>query len=163
MLLNLGCGPHRAPSPWLNVDTWDQDGNSPDITANLLDLPFEHDSASMVYMGHVLEHIAPDDVPLALAEAARVLEPGGRICVVGPDCDRIDPARYPTLYQAAVDGGGMGANPHGPHLWRAAEVNTLAFVRGAFPDAYAYPVEHVPDEWPIVAREFWQCAIEATK
>lgn len=158
MRLNLGCGEHYAPG-WTNVDAFG--GVRADVYAPLDALPFDDGSATHVYCGHVLEHIAPVDLPAVLREIRRVLD--GEFCAVGPDCDRIDPAREPDLYAMAAEGhDGIGINPHAPHLWTCTETKLLAFVRAVFPSARPVLVAEVPEPWPVVARgEAWQCALLA--
>lgn len=156
--LNLGCGEHYAPG-WVNIDAFG--GVRADVFANLDALPYPDSSAELVYAGHVLEHIHPDDLPAVLREVRRVLAPGGQFCAVGPDCDRIDPVREPDLYRMAGEGhDGIGLNPHAPHLWSCTEALLLTYVRRVFPTATAVLVAAVPEPWPVVARgEAWQCAI----
>ena len=161
MKLNLGSGDHPVPG-WVNIDAFG--GARADMFADLRHLPFRDDSMSHIYAGHVLEHIPPDDLPAVLAEVRRVLAPSGRFCVVGPDCDRIDPQKEPDLYLAAssaVDGG-EGVNPFAYHLWDCTETRMLAHIGRVFPSAQAVPVADVPEEWPVLVRSAaWQCAVIA--
>lgn len=86
MKVNLGCGPHHADG-WLNVDVAPE--VEPDLCADVLTgLPIEDGAAEAVYLGHVLEHVPWDQVPVFLAEVARIVAPDGRVMVVGPDVDR---------------------------------------------------------------------------
>ena len=83
--LNLGCGPNPKKG-WLNIDLFER-------TADLqLDLrepwPFPDNSVSYIYSEHVFEHFDfHREVPYFLAEALRVLEPGGVFDVVVPDTE----------------------------------------------------------------------------
>lgn len=83
--LNLGCGPNSKAS-WLNIDLFDP-------RADLrLDLrkhwPFPDGSVSYVYSEHVFEHFEiSGEVPRFLAEALRVLQPGGVFDVGVPDTE----------------------------------------------------------------------------
>jgi predicted SAM-dependent methyltransferase len=83
--LNLGCGPN-SKTGWVNVDLFRP-------TADLqLDLrepwPFPDGTVSYVYSEHVFEHFEIHiEVPHFLAEALRVLEPGGVFDVVVPDTE----------------------------------------------------------------------------
>lgn len=161
MLLNLGCGRFHAPG-WLNVDVWP--GAQPDLLADLTDLPLPDGCAQRVYAGHVLEHIPPAAVPLVLAEIRRVLAPGGLLCAVGPDLDRIDRTIHPGLHRDAEHGGGEGrTDPHIEHRWACTEARLLAAVAGVFPDARAVPIAEVADGWPVVSRVWWQCAAEGSR
>lgn len=49
--------------------------------ASLTDLPFDDDSFDGVLFWYSLIHLPDDDVALALAEAARVLRPGGHVLI----------------------------------------------------------------------------------
>ncbi len=54
------------------------------MTAKAEDLPFENGSADIVVFSNSLHHVAADKMAQALIEAARVLKPGGRLCVMEP-------------------------------------------------------------------------------
>ncbi len=62
-------------------------GEHVDLVADLRDLSgLASESFDLVYASHVLEHLGyVHDLPRALAELARVVRPGGRICVSVPD------------------------------------------------------------------------------
>lgn len=87
MNLNVGCGTHYARN-WTNVDRvyLPEHNTTPDVVANPIDgLPFADNSAQRLYLGHILEHIRWDDVLIFATEMLRVLAPGGKCVVVGPD------------------------------------------------------------------------------
>jgi SAM-dependent methyltransferase len=48
-------------------------------------LPVSPGSADAVYASHVLEHLARDDVPVALGNTFRILKPGGIFRLIVPD------------------------------------------------------------------------------
>jgi SAM-dependent methyltransferase len=79
--LHFGCGEHRLDG-WINVDL-----RFGDLRLDLRrPLPFACNSASAVYLPHVLEHLDYKAEALALLrEARRVLVPSGRIRVSVPD------------------------------------------------------------------------------
>lgn len=54
------------------------------IAAKAEDLPFRDGSMDIVVFSNSLHHIAVDKMAQALIEAARVLKPGGRLCVMEP-------------------------------------------------------------------------------
>lgn len=157
MRLNLGCGDYPA-ADWVNVDAYG--GAKADVFSGLDDLPFGDGSATHVYLGHVLEHIAVADLPAVLVEVRRVLAPDGALCAVGPDCDRIDARIDPALFKVASQGhDGIGLNPHAAHLWSCTEALLLEYLRPTFPSVRAVLVADVPQPWPVVVRsEAWQCA-----
>jgi SAM-dependent methyltransferase len=97
-LLHVGCGrkslidlppPFNQP-PWeelrLDIDARQQ----PDIVASITDMRgVESASFDGVWSSHNIEHLYPHDVPLALAEFARVLTPTGFAVVTVPDLQAI--------------------------------------------------------------------------
>lgn len=161
MRLNLGCGDHKAPSPWVNVDAWA--GARPDVLADLRMLPWDDHAASSVYCGHVLEHLTPPDATKALREVRRVLRSDGSICVVGPDHDRANGVEKPdkVLLHVIRDGGDRW--PGDRHLWLSTETATLDLVRQTFPNATPVPIADLPECWPAFSHVWWQFAIVATK
>ena len=158
MRLNLGCGAYPAAG-WVNVDLHD-DGPRPDVVADLADLPFDDGSAEAVYAGHVLEHIALDNIPAALAEINRVLAPGGVLMVVGPDLDRAE-AGYPEAVQDIIRG--PGKRPGEAHLWDCREPLLLSLLADNGWTVNPLPIVDVPSSWPVVSRIGWQVAVEATR
>jgi len=61
-------------------------------------LPLEDETVDVVYSSHMLEHLTPSDAKRFLAEARRVLIPGGTIRIVVPDLRRLV-----QRYQASGD------------------------------------------------------------
>lgn len=120
--VNVGCG--MSPTPgWTNLDnspsvrlaayprftsTLDKVGVLPArskryiewCTGNdvgfgsALDLPFESNTVDAVYSSHMLEHLDRETGKNFLAEAKRVLKPGGVLRIAVPDL-----ARYVAIYQ----------------------------------------------------------------
>lgn len=157
--LNVGSGDHPARRPWINADAWPD--AHPDVVADIRQLPYTTGTVDAVYCGHVLEHLDYDDgVSEALAELGRVLAPDGRLCVVGPDLDRIDRAATPELWEDTRYGARRW--PGDAHLWACTAVRLLAAVTAAGFTARTVPITSpLLDEWPVVSRIGWQCAILA--
>jgi SAM-dependent methyltransferase len=109
--MNLGCGTTPTPG-WRNFDNsptvrWSRyrrlwaiaargeilpkesvafAGRSAGVeSADARRLPLETDSAEVVYSSHMLEHLTRDAARRVLAEALRVLEPGGILRLAVPD------------------------------------------------------------------------------
>lgn len=132
-LLNLGCGPHSFPG-WVNVDVVESSVIKPDVLAHRgQKLPFHDGHFTAAYLGHVLEHHPWDRVPDLLRDVARVVRPGGRIVVVGPD-----------LVKALEQYGRSPSQGRLQHVWEVAE------------DANHYQRESPEANWPE-ARHHWNC------
>lgn len=85
--INLGCG-YRLHSDWINVDFIKT--GSDVIVCNLLDgIPFEDQSADVIYHSHVLEHFSRGGGEKFILECFRVLKPGGIIRIAVPDLEEI--------------------------------------------------------------------------
>ena len=92
-LLHIGCGSQPLPG-WLSqfeevrVDI-DPETN-PHFVRDMLSL---HDIGTfdIIYSSHCLEHLYPYQVPRALAEFSRVLNPGGSVLIMVPDLEDIKP------------------------------------------------------------------------
>lgn len=186
MKLNVGCGPWRAPEPWINLDVHRGDGVEPDILVDDAARPcagFADGSATHVYLGHVLEHVPWDELPGFLADIARVLEPGGQVCVVGPDVIRtiegwragreswelvVSTLEGPDYFPA--DGGHVMVDPGGGwryarHWWNCTE-GRVAKLLADHGFAEVTPIALEPESlagWPVVGYAPWQCAVRAVK
>lgn len=109
-VLDLGCGPFKTFPHFIGVDNGHHDAqfgwkHKADIivpTCENLDI-FADGSCDMVFSSHLLEHIAPDNVPKTLSEWCRVIKKGGHLILYVPDEDE-----YPKV-------GEDGANPD--HKW----------------------------------------------
>jgi len=90
ILLQLGCGTNRLPSPWVNYD-YDMDITKP--------LPFPDNSVRIVFIEHCLEHVSGPDGFRFMKEAYRILEPQGefRICV--PELIRLPVAKKADIIE----------------------------------------------------------------
>lgn len=176
--LNIGCGPFRAPEPWINTDVVSIPGNvEPDIVVDswepgrVLDHGIEPYSVERLYLGHVLEHVRWDLVQQFLFECRALLIPGGRICVVGPDVNRnlqrwmagLEPwdqvlaVLEDDVHQQQTPAEWDGAR----HQWNCYEDRVVrALTAAGFTDVEAVPV--TPEGlsgWPVVSYTQHQCAV----
>jgi SAM-dependent methyltransferase len=92
-LLHPGCGGEKLPI-WLEgaIETrLDIDPRvEPDIVANIIDMG-DIGTYDIVYTAHTLEHLYQHEVPVALAEFMRVLNPGGVVMIFVPDLEGVSP------------------------------------------------------------------------
>lgn len=165
---NLGSGQRPfASSPemrWINVDC--QERWHPDIVAHGEAIPAPDGTADYVVLHHVLEHYGCGEARGLIAEAWRLLAPGGSLLVFVPD---------------------MRALANGWRLWRISTQVYLTNVYGAYMgdeadrhkwgfdhDALEKFLEHCcnaqvrPFDWrPIpgadLARDWWVLAMEVRK
>ena len=178
--LNLGCGPHRAPAPWLNLDCVETDDIRPDIIVDH-EWPLKgwaDGSVHEIYLGHVLEHVPWDDLGRFLGEVRRVLAPDGRIAVVGPDVHRaIERFRQGgepwSIVRACLEDGnpspGLGPDPRpgGRHQWNCYEERVVKLLRaGGFSDVTPVPLPDGKAQlagFPVVSFVGWQMAVIARR
>ena len=115
--LNLGCGMRRHAA-WTNVDLVPA---GPDVIGCDLrrPLPFPAGSFQAVYAAHVLEHLVPAEATRLLAEAWRLLAPGGIVRIVVPDLEGIVRAYLTSLEQAS---GSRSAERCWEHRWMTVEL-----------------------------------------
>lgn len=87
--LDIGgaAGPY-APDEYTTVDPY----GDPDVRGSAMDLPFADATVDAIWCSHVLEHLAVAEVPVALAEFRRVLQPGKRAIIRVPNFDYV--AKY---------------------------------------------------------------------
>jgi hypothetical protein len=187
--LNVGCGPHRAPAPWVNLDVHVGDGIQPDVQVAdpmfpLADYP--DGGVDRVYLGHVLEHVQWDRLPLFLADIVRALCPGGELVAVGPDVFRVieqwRDGREPwQLVESALETPWPYASPEADgetwavgagwsearHHWNSYEARVVWALRQVPELADVEPLPLTPTgplaSWPVVAYTQWQCAARAVR
>lgn len=179
--LNIGCGTHRAPDPWVNVDVVDNDEVHPDVLRDPDGpLPFDDGTAERVFAGHVFEHMAWPVVPEFLADIRRVLAPGGELLIVGPDVIRAirrwrdgdEPWEIVLTVLEHVHNYGFETFeqwPNARHWWNCHEERMFRVVEqsGMFGtvERLSPPTEVVWDgwlpPWPVVGIAPWQFAVRA--
>lgn len=97
-VLHVGCGVknpaklHRQfQSPdWREVRLDINPDVKPDIIASMTDMHVvEDETFDAIWSSHNLEHLESTDVPIALGEFARVLNPGGFLLITLPDLQKV--------------------------------------------------------------------------
>lgn len=104
-VLHAGCGVEPLPD-WVHATSevrYDIDPLvHPDIVGNMETLEgCEDDSFDAVYSSHSLEHLTIDGARRSLKAMRRVLKPGGRVAVIVPNLEGIEPT-HEVLYEAPV-------------------------------------------------------------
>jgi SAM-dependent methyltransferase len=157
--LNVGCGNHYAEG-WINIDIHETEDVTPDLVADGRSLPF--DSVDMIYAGHVLEHLPHDDVRPAIDHWLAITRPGGKVLVVGPDCDAADSMLAAGELDAVehaliLEGAGRWADD--VHLWRSSKAEMRSLCADLYPRFI--PIGPLADAgvWPIVSGVRWQFAM----
>ena len=98
IVLHVGCGPRTAGvlPPEFQNDKWhevrlDIDPKvQPDVIASITNMrQIEDGKCRAVWSSHNIEHLYPWEVPMALSEFYRVLEPGGAAFIRCPDLEAV--------------------------------------------------------------------------
>lgn len=187
--LNVGCGPHRAPSPWLNLDVHCGDGIEPDVlVTDALDPLENFDNVDRVYLGHVLEHVPWQQVGVFLQGIERAMAKGGKLCIVGPDVLRTlqgwrDGRESWELVESVLENPWDGCHgdadlstlqeqlpepewEHARHWWNCYEMRVVyALQRWTLLDRIEpQPMDPtVLGDWPVVGFSPWQFAVTARR
>ncbi len=161
MKLNLGCGMHKAEG-WYNVDIWA--GCDPDMVADAVTLDMPAGSVERVYLGHLLEHLPYDSVYDCLYNVWRMLEPGGWMCAVTPDQDRVNKLADPLLWEMLQTGSDEERTDRfAIKRWDCTERELLHHVQCYFPNAQPVHPGRLTPDFPLVSNVHWQCAVMARK
>lgn len=129
--LRLHIGGHQAKPGWKIFNI--RPGKNVDYVGTCTDLSqFATGAAESIYASHVLEHLAHrNELPKALAEIRRVLQPGGKLYVSVPDleflCNLFLRPGLPVEYKIRVTIMlfGMQSNEHDFHKF-AFSLDTMA-------------------------------------
>jgi SAM-dependent methyltransferase len=96
ILVNLGSGQSDAArlpaifADWRHLRVDIDTSVTPDIVASMTDLsPIPAGAVQAVWASHCLEHLFRHEVPVALAEIARILSPDGFACLRVPDLQTV--------------------------------------------------------------------------
>ena len=85
--LHFGCGPRVLPG-CVNIDGWSFPGI--DFATDLRrPLPFDDAACRLIFTEHVFEHIDAEFRLPVLHEFLRILQPGGTLRIVVPDCEQV--------------------------------------------------------------------------
>jgi radical SAM superfamily enzyme YgiQ (UPF0313 family)/predicted SAM-dependent methyltransferase len=98
--LHLGCGERRIEG-FVNID-WRKTAAT-DLVCNIKKLPYPDGSVEAIETFHVIEHLSRHDLPKALKEWLRVLQPEGKLIVECPDFDELV-KMYMEGNEKALDG-----------------------------------------------------------
>lgn len=161
--LNVGSGPHYARG-WTNIDVHAYPGTTPPDF--LLDV-FEMDEVfpdrvfEKAYLGHVLEHVAWEEIPQFLGIIQRKLVEGGTIMAVGPCIHRAIETRQPRSLIEAILADPRNAHEPGAHAWTPTSALTVeAMTLGGLEGVRETPIEGVRGPgWPNVSTASWQVAV----
>lgn len=82
MKIHLGCGKVYLHG-WTNVDIFSS--VQADLYCDITRLPFEKDSAEIIYASHVLEHVHRHMIVATLQHWREILKPGGILRLAVPD------------------------------------------------------------------------------
>lgn len=162
--LHIGSGTWYADG-WVNVDSWGDFGEcrAPDVVADASDLPFPDDYFDQIYMGHFLEHIPLDVIPVVLAELHRVAKPDCRVAVVGPCMDLAVAQNSPDWLLDAIRETPGETSP-GSHKWTSTGAKTQAILESCGMDVRRVGITdiHQPDWCNPNHTAIWQCAFFAS-
>lgn len=179
--LNVGCGTHHAPPPWWSIDVvYDEaSGTLPDEVVARGPLPFEADTCSRVLFSHLMEHVAWGQPLLdVMAEARRVLAPGGTLLAVGPDARRTaemwkrnqvpDELMWSVFEHANGPHDLVGDWPEARHWWNCTEERmVMALQVAGFADVRPLSLGEMGElagahDWPLIGLADWQCGAICT-
>lgn len=178
--LNIGCGTHNAPAPWVNVDCVEKPDVHPDVIAPVGEpLPFPDGSAEKVFAGHVLEHVPWPETLAFVHDLKRILAAGGELLVVGPDVLRtieryklnLEPVwMVHTVLEYHDRNPGFETSdwPQARHWWNCWEARVVDLLEQcgfasveALPPPEGVEWETPMPPWPIVGAAPWQCFVLA--
>ena len=183
-LLNAGCGTWYADG-WINTDVWEDENTKPDLVVKSGEpYPFPDNHFDAIFLGHVLEHIDWDDVPVFLMDMKRIVKPEAPILVVGPDVIKTiklwAEGKEPWhMVLSTMEHADINYQPNreaewwdgAAHKWNCHEERLKALFHAldfSWEDIY-HEIPNDPSQkswydpatnitWPVVGKHHWQCA-----
>lgn len=162
MKLNLGCGQYKIPG-FINVDI--SDYYNPDVVANVLNLPYENDSVDLIYAGHLIEHLEPEEVFFAIRHWRNILKPGGELWITFPDFEKVfemwenEWCNWKEVNEVIFGKDRpVGGGEYVYHRQLVSVGTITPFLMGAFGNCTA----EEECEY-LVARVYWQSTVKAVK
>ena len=80
--LNLGCGDIHLDG-FVNIDSYPLPGV--DVVCDIREIQYEENTVDEIVMFHCIEHFTLDDACLIIRKLFKILKPGGRVIMEGPD------------------------------------------------------------------------------
>lgn len=123
ILLNVGAGHPKSGAripaafqseAWKEVRLDIDPANEPDVIGTMLDMSaMPNESADAIYSSHTIEHLYPNEIPLAMNEFLRVLKPQGYAVITCPDLQAAAEmiVQDKLLETAYTTGSGMVVTP----------------------------------------------------
>jgi len=123
ILLNVGAGHPKSgaripdafqSAEWKEVRLDIDPANEPDVIGTMLDMSaMPSESADAIYSSHTIEHLYPNEIPLAMKEFLRVLKPQGFAVITCPDLQAAAEmiAQDKLMEVAYTTGSGMVVTP----------------------------------------------------
>lgn len=164
MWLNCGSGQRPFQKPWINIDA--QERWTPDLVCDCSKLPYDAGSCSLIVLHHVLEHFGCGEGQGLVAEAYRLLEPGGSLLVFVPDLRALAQkwlmgAISTQIYVTNLYGAYMG-DEHDRHKWGFdADTLTDEMTRQPWIEVKRFGWRPIPGA--DLARDWWVLAMECVK
>jgi predicted SAM-dependent methyltransferase len=160
--LNLGCGGWKIDG-FINIDA--SDWCEPDVVANVLALPYENESADIIYAGHLIEHLEVEELYGALKHWRDILKPGGVLYLTFPDFEKaFEMWENGWANWKEVNGVvfGMERPQEGGEYVYHRQLTSIATVKPFLNNLFGSCTVEEECEY-IVARVYWQSTLKAVK
>lgn len=171
LAVNLGSGQRRFDTAegWVNADCVSRPPDQvPDVIMNALDLwPWNDGEVDMVAMVHTWEHYHLTEGEKVMAEAYRVLRPGGSVVVIVPDLRALAQrwlTRQISDYIFMVNCyGAWQSEPGDDHHWGHSQESLLRRLKEACPWKEVKPFDYRDIPGSSFPRDWWMATAEAIK